>query len=36
MELNAEMLPVSRASELDIRAPEQEWLIRSVWARAAV
>jgi len=36
MALAEEMLPVSRANELDIRSPEKAWLIESMWASAAV
>jgi len=36
MALSEEILPVSRANELDIRQPEQAWLIESLWAYAAV
>ena len=36
MVLKEEILPVSRANELDIRHPEQSWLIESLWAHAAV
>jgi len=31
-----EILPVSRANELDIHPPEQAWLIESMWASSAV
>jgi len=31
-----EILPVSRANELDIRHPEKAWLIESIWASSAV
>jgi len=36
MALKEEILPVSRANELDIRQPEKAWLIESMWASAAV
>jgi hypothetical protein len=36
MALTKEILPVSRANELDIRQPEKAWLIESMWAYAAV
>jgi len=36
MALTEEMLPVSRANELDIHQSEQAWLIESMWAYAAV
>jgi hypothetical protein len=36
MALTEQILPVSRANELDIRQPEQAWLIESMWASAAV
>ena len=36
MELNAEMLPVCRANELEIQSPEKLWLIESLWAQCAV
>jgi hypothetical protein len=36
MALKEEILPVSRANELDIRHPEQAWLIESMWAYGAV
>ena len=29
-------LPVSRAGELEIRSPDQQWLIRAIWSRCAV
>jgi hypothetical protein len=31
-----EILPVSRANDLDIRHPEQDWLIESMWTYGAV
>ncbi len=36
MELSQNMLPVCRASELDIQPPEHAWLIESIWAGSAV
>jgi hypothetical protein len=36
MALNEEILPVSRANDLDIRHPEKAWLIESLWADGAV
>jgi hypothetical protein len=36
MALTEEILPVSRANELDIRKPEMAWLIQSIWASSAV
>jgi hypothetical protein len=36
MAQSEQILPVSRANELDIRHPEQSWLIESLWAYAAV
>ena len=36
MALKDELLPVSRANELDIRHPQQAWLIEPLWAYAAV
>jgi len=36
MALEERILPVSRANELDIRHPEQTWLIESLWAHEAV
>ena len=36
MALTEEILPVSRANDLDIRHPEQAWLIESMWADGAV
>lgn len=36
MSLSPEILPVCRASKLDIQTPETAWLIQSVWAHAAV
>jgi hypothetical protein len=36
MALKEQILPVSRANELDIRQPEKAWLIESMWASAAV
>ena len=36
MALEEKILPVSRANELDIRYPEQTWIIESLWAHAAV
>lgn len=36
MTQNKEILPVSRANELDIRLPEQTWLIEALWAYDAV
>jgi len=36
MAQSKEILPVSRANELDIRQKEQAWLIESMWAYAAV
>ena len=36
MELNAKMLPICRANELDIQQPEKLWLIESIWTACAV
>ena len=36
MALTEEILPVSRANDLDIRQPEKAWLIESMWAYGAV
>jgi len=36
MELKTEMLPICRASELDIQQPEKLWLIDSIWAACGV
>jgi hypothetical protein len=36
MDIKEKTLPVRRANELDIQPPEQTWMIRSLWARAAV
>jgi hypothetical protein len=36
MALKEEILPVSRANELDIRHPEMAWLIEPIWASSAV
>jgi hypothetical protein len=36
MALKEEILPVSRANDLDIRHPEKAWLIESMWAYGAV
>jgi hypothetical protein len=36
MDPTKDILPVSRANELDIRPPEQAWLIESIWACSAV
>ena len=36
MDPSEEILPVRRANELDIRHPEQTWLIKSLWAYGAV
>jgi hypothetical protein len=36
MVLKEEILPVSRANDLDIRHPEKAWLIESMWAYGAV
>jgi hypothetical protein len=36
MDPTKNILPVSRANELDIRPPEQAWLIESIWASSAV
>lgn len=36
MGLTQEALPFCRVNELETRAPEQTWLIRSVWAQSAV
>jgi hypothetical protein len=36
MPLTEQILPVSRAYELDIRKPEKAWLIESIWASSAV
>ena len=36
MAINEDMLPVRRAGELDVRPPEQAWLIESIWAKSAV
>ena len=36
MAISEDMLPVRRAGELDVQAPEQAWLIESVWAKSAV
>ena len=36
MALTEEILPVSRANELDIHPPDQAWLIESMWASSAV
>jgi len=36
MDPTKDILPVSRANELDIRQPEQAWLIESIWASSAV
>ena len=36
MALKEEILPVSRAKDLDVRHPEKAWLIESMWAYGAV
>jgi len=36
MEINAQMLPVCRANELEIQPPEKLWLIEPLWAQCAV
>jgi hypothetical protein len=36
MELSVEMLPVCRANQLEIKPPEQLWLIEPLWAHSAV
>lgn len=36
MQSKPEMLPIRRASELDIQQPEKLWLIESIWAASAV
>ena len=36
MAIMTDMLPVQRASELEIQAPEQTWLIQSLWGQSAV
>ena len=36
MDPTKDILPVSRANELDIPKPEQAWLIESMWASSAV
>lgn len=36
MEFTTKMLPICRASELDIQKPEKLWLIDSIWAACAV
>lgn len=36
MRLENKMLPVCRAYDLDIKSPEENWLIRSIWGYSAV
>jgi hypothetical protein len=36
MAINPDMLPVQRASELEIRPQEKTWLIQQLWGQAAV
>jgi hypothetical protein len=36
MQIENEYLPHCRASELDSKSPEEEWLIQSIWAQSSV
>ncbi len=36
MDVTENMLPISRAGELKVQQPEENWLIRFIWARSAV